>query len=291
MNFNEKLTMLRKQNGLSQEELGYKLNVTRQTVSKWELGQTTPEMDKLVEISKLFNISVDELINKKGSQTNNTDNVNESTSNENTNTTTSETKIEDKQINKKSKREISIIAIIVVALVIILVIILLKSITGFTLFKNATDAQGGFFEKIFGVFEDMNKTASDEAQNFKNDFNEYKNAFDIESFNDPIERYKGTVYGSYVNYALDEIITSNKKTDKQIVVNYNGSSTQDPESIKNMKKEISTSNKYELSFEYDEEGYINEATIEKLENNTNSNIEEMKEKLDELTSQNDMDLM
>ena len=39
MNFNEKLTMLRKQNGLSQEELGYKLNVTRQTVSKWELGK------------------------------------------------------------------------------------------------------------------------------------------------------------------------------------------------------------------------------------------------------------
>lgn len=40
MKFNEKLIQLRKKEGLSQEELGYKLNVTRQTVSKWELGQT-----------------------------------------------------------------------------------------------------------------------------------------------------------------------------------------------------------------------------------------------------------
>lgn len=63
MKFNEKLIELRKKEGLSQEELGNKLNVTRQTVSKWELGQTTPEMEKLVEMSKIFNISVDELVN------------------------------------------------------------------------------------------------------------------------------------------------------------------------------------------------------------------------------------
>ena len=69
MKFNEKLIMLRKKAGLSQEELGYKLNVTRQTVSKWELGQTTPEMDKLIEISKLFNVTVDDLINESSSNT------------------------------------------------------------------------------------------------------------------------------------------------------------------------------------------------------------------------------
>jgi len=65
MNFGEKLTNLRKQKGLSQEELGYELNVTRQTVSKWELGQTTPEMDKLLEISRIFGTSVDELTNNE----------------------------------------------------------------------------------------------------------------------------------------------------------------------------------------------------------------------------------
>ncbi len=61
MKFNEKLIKLRKAAGLSQEELGNRLDVARQTVSKWELGETTPEMDKLVELSNLFNVSMDEM--------------------------------------------------------------------------------------------------------------------------------------------------------------------------------------------------------------------------------------
>lgn len=62
MKFNEKLIQLRKKNGLSQEELGDKIQVARQTISKWELGETTPEMDKLIKLSNLFDISLDELI-------------------------------------------------------------------------------------------------------------------------------------------------------------------------------------------------------------------------------------
>lgn len=61
MKFNEKLIKLRKAAGLSQEELGNRLDVARQTISKWELGETTPEMDKLVELSNLFNVSMDEM--------------------------------------------------------------------------------------------------------------------------------------------------------------------------------------------------------------------------------------
>lgn len=63
MKFSEKLMNLRKKQGISQEELAGKLNVTRQTISKWELDQTVPDMNKLIEISKLFEISLDELIN------------------------------------------------------------------------------------------------------------------------------------------------------------------------------------------------------------------------------------
>lgn len=63
MKFEEKLIKLRKQNALSQEELAEKLNVTRQTISKWELGQSKPDMDKLIELSKLFEMSLDELTN------------------------------------------------------------------------------------------------------------------------------------------------------------------------------------------------------------------------------------
>ncbi len=65
MKFSEKLMELRKSRGWSQEELGERLGVTRQTVSKWELGETTPEMEKIAAISELFEISTDELI--KGS--------------------------------------------------------------------------------------------------------------------------------------------------------------------------------------------------------------------------------
>jgi transcriptional regulator with XRE-family HTH domain len=65
MAFDEKLMELRKANGFSQEELGYKLDVTRQTVSKWETGQTTPEMDKLIELSKLFGITIDDLVGNR----------------------------------------------------------------------------------------------------------------------------------------------------------------------------------------------------------------------------------
>lgn len=62
MTFAEKLIELRKSRGWSQEELGDKLGVTRQTVSKWELGSTTPEMEKISAMSELFGITTDELI-------------------------------------------------------------------------------------------------------------------------------------------------------------------------------------------------------------------------------------
>jgi len=65
MNFSEELICLRKQKGLSQEQLGEEVGVTRQTVSKWELGETTPDMDKLIQLAKLFEISIDELVGKE----------------------------------------------------------------------------------------------------------------------------------------------------------------------------------------------------------------------------------
>ncbi|MCR4617967.1 MAG: helix-turn-helix domain-containing protein [Lachnospiraceae bacterium] len=64
MNFSENLICLRKQKGMSQEQLGEKVGVTRQTVSKWELGDTTPDMDKLIMLSELFGMSMDELVGK-----------------------------------------------------------------------------------------------------------------------------------------------------------------------------------------------------------------------------------
>ena len=65
MKFNEKLVMLRKQHNLSQEQVAEKLKVARQTISKWELGETTPEMDKLIMISEIYNITLDELMKEE----------------------------------------------------------------------------------------------------------------------------------------------------------------------------------------------------------------------------------
>lgn len=69
MTFAERLMALRRAKGWSQEELGEKLGVTRQTVSKWELGSTTPEMEKLSAMGGLFGVSLDELVNGKQEQT------------------------------------------------------------------------------------------------------------------------------------------------------------------------------------------------------------------------------
>lgn len=62
MEFSKKLYELRKQKGHSQEELAGKLNVSRQTLSKWELGESTPDMEKLILICDYFDISMDELV-------------------------------------------------------------------------------------------------------------------------------------------------------------------------------------------------------------------------------------
>ena len=64
MKFYEKLIILRKKALLSQEELAEKLDVTRQTISKWELGQSKPDIDKLQMMSKLFEVDVNTLTNE-----------------------------------------------------------------------------------------------------------------------------------------------------------------------------------------------------------------------------------
>lgn len=65
MKINEKLLYLRKKSGLSQEELAEKLKVTRQTISKWETGESKPDFDKIIPICELYNISSEELLRDK----------------------------------------------------------------------------------------------------------------------------------------------------------------------------------------------------------------------------------
>ena len=62
MQLGNNIQTLRKRKGLSQEKLAEKINVTRQTISNWELGETAPNPEQLVLLSKEFNISIDELV-------------------------------------------------------------------------------------------------------------------------------------------------------------------------------------------------------------------------------------
>ena len=61
-----RLAELRKEHGLSQEELADKLQVSRQAISKWERGEASPDTDNLIELAKIYNISLDELVGLSG---------------------------------------------------------------------------------------------------------------------------------------------------------------------------------------------------------------------------------
>ena len=65
MNLGERLFELRKAKNLTQDDVAEKLNVSRQTVSKWETDQSTPDFDKIVPLCELFEIGVDELLTGK----------------------------------------------------------------------------------------------------------------------------------------------------------------------------------------------------------------------------------
>ena len=69
MSLGQRLIELRKSKQLSQEEVADKLNVTRQTISKWETDQSSPEFDKIIPLCELFEISTEELITGRKEKT------------------------------------------------------------------------------------------------------------------------------------------------------------------------------------------------------------------------------
>ena len=251
MKFNEKLIELRKKAGLSQEELGYKLNVTRQTVSKWELGETTPEMAKLAEISKIFNMSVDDLINDSQIKTN------------------ENPIIEDKPIQDKNPKNNKLVIIIVVLLIVVIVTIVGKAITTFTALNMFNDVanQGieeeakGIFDRVFKLFDKVIDGQLDDDKEDK--IKEATDKINTSMLNLTLELYNGSNNGVQVKKLLEDVITSNKKEDRKITVKYLETETQDTSEIQNLKTKIKDSNNFEVSFDYDEDKIINKVTIQK----------------------------
>ncbi len=78
MNISEKIISLRKSRGWSQEELAERLSISRQSVSKWESGSAIPDVDKIIMLSEIFEVSTDYLLKDTEKE-----NINESSTNEN----------------------------------------------------------------------------------------------------------------------------------------------------------------------------------------------------------------
>ena len=62
MNFGDKIQLQRKKKGMTQEELGEELNVSRQTITKWESNQSFPEIKKIIKLSYFFDVTIDYLL-------------------------------------------------------------------------------------------------------------------------------------------------------------------------------------------------------------------------------------
>lgn len=222
MKFGDKLCKLRKKEGLSQEELGDKLNVTRQTVSKWELGQSRPDTDKLAEICSLFGVNANELMDDNIEITNNNRHID--------------------SIDVKPRKWL-LVVLIIVALAISVALI----------------------NKLIAGSRETDKNTSSFEDNINTIFNNVTNQYSQKAFNIKLESYSGSQYSSSVKYLLDYIITNNKKNDThQVEVTYKETTTKDPDEIKNMKTNITQSNEYEVSFDYDKKGFIYKATIEEI---------------------------
>ena len=65
MTIGKKITWLRQKNGISQEELADRLEVSRQSVSKWEMNAAYPRIDKLIQMCTVFGVSTDELLKEE----------------------------------------------------------------------------------------------------------------------------------------------------------------------------------------------------------------------------------
>lgn len=245
MKFYEKLIILRKKALLSQEELAEKLDVTRQTISKWELGQSKPDIDKLQMISKLFEVDVNTLTNEDISLEDK-----------------GETK-EDKN-NKKEDGDRKFI-------LYILIIIFIASLA-LLAYRVGTDIKTKKDEIKEELRKEKEKAEKDEKEfkdKFNKDMEESDLKFDKNSFNSNYTFYSGTQPGQSVSMLIDNIINKNK-TEKDHLVELTFDNTSygtDSDNIKQTKNMIQTFKGYdiqyyEVSMDYDDNGYVNKVTIE-----------------------------
>lgn len=252
MKFYEKLIILRKKALLSQEALAEKLDVTRQTISKWELGQTKPDMDKLKEMSKLFEVDINILTDDNISLENNETKKNEAI--------------------KKPKKERKIILYIIVLIFTASLVTLLYRVGSDI--KIKVDEKNAEIQKtkedILKKQQETEEKVKKTQEEIEQKQQEQKEKSERDSFNRNFETWDGKQTDSGVEFQLDEIIENNKKNSNHLVeVLFDGTSYgTDPNNIKTIKNSLKTWTSdrniqyYEISIDYDDNGYANKVTIE-----------------------------
>lgn len=245
MKFYEKLIILRKKALLSQEELAEKLDVTRQTISKWELGQSKPDIDKLQMMSKLFEVDVNTLTNEDISL---------------------EDKVETKE-HKNNKKEDGDRKFILYILIIIFIASL--ALLAYRIGTDIKAKKDEIKEELRKEKEKAEKEEKEFKDKFNKDMEESDLKFDKNSFNSNYTFYSGTQPGQNVSMLIDNIINKNK-TEKDHLVELTFDNTSygtDSDNIKQTKNMIQTFSGYniqyyEVSIDYDDDGYVNKVTIE-----------------------------
>ena len=161
LKFKDRLIRLRKINGWSQEELGYKLNVSRQTVSKWESNDTMPELEKLIKLSKIYNLSLDELLygNDNTDEVKNDYNKTEVNKTENNENYYFPKELLDIEKKKKVKKRILILIISIIGIVLIGYCI--RVIYNFIILKKINDK--------FNEYKDVNNCYFESNEVVSND--------------------------------------------------------------------------------------------------------------------------
>lgn len=129
--FSENLKNLRKQKGLSQEELAERLHVVRQTISKWEKGLSIPDANLLIRIAEIFETSVSTLLGDTVDVSEDRDLIAEKL--EQLNTLLAEK-------NRRSRRIWKVVKITLISIVAIIGLLIILSISAFTLFSANLDS-------------------------------------------------------------------------------------------------------------------------------------------------------
>ena len=131
--------------------------------------------------------------------------------------------------------------------------------------SNVFDHLDNFsYENQRNYQEEFNRAVAEQNEEYQQQVKEQNEKFSRRSFNSKYENYEGFTNGFFVKNILEEAYKNNKKNgEKIVVISYNGEETSDSEKIKQARETLEDFTEYEVSVEYDDDGYVNKVIINK----------------------------